>query len=108
MICTADELMLVLQNWLTDSAKVVFTLNVLGAGANAPALGAREEGRIIGLDPRLPGFSFSSCGENLIIVNLREWSQIGYADNTAYPPGQNIKEAFSICRPGASISMWTE
>jgi hypothetical protein len=106
MICTSEEFLLVLQNWITDSAAVVFILTVSGSDPAAPALGSQETGRVTGVDSTLPAFSFSSKEGNVIVVNLAEWSQIGYADHSAYPPGQSIKEGFTICRPGASVALW--
>jgi len=107
MICSSEEFLLIVQNWITDSATVVFMLTVSGSDPTTPALGSRETGCVTEIDSTLPAFSFSSQEGNVIVVNLAEWSQIGYADQSAYPPGQSIKEAFSICRPGASISLWT-
>ena len=107
MICTSEEFLLVVQNWITDSATVVFILTVSGSEPTTPALGSQETGRVTGVDATLPAFSFSSREGNVIVVNLAEWPQIGYADHSAYPPGQSIKEGFTICRPGASIALWT-
>ena len=107
MICTSEEFLLVVQNWITDSATVVFVLSVFNSDPATLALGSRETGCVTGIDLTLPAFSFSLSEGNVIVVNLAEWAQIGYADQSAYPPGQSIKEAFTICRPGATIALWT-
>jgi hypothetical protein len=106
MICDTDEFLLVVQNWITDSATVVLTLAVFDE-ATAPALGARILGRISSVDLTAPGFIFRAGEGDLILVDLKAWTQVGYADRAAFPPAENIKEAFTLNRPGASLAVWT-
>jgi hypothetical protein len=106
MICDTDDFLLIVQNWITDSATVIFTFAVFD-DPKEPALGLRLQGRIIAVDPTVPGFTFRVGEGDFILVDLKAWTQVAYADRGAYPPAENIKEAFTLNRPGASIALWT-
>jgi hypothetical protein len=105
MICEIDEFLLIVQNWITDSATVMFSL-ILFDAPKAPVLGVRLRGRIGAIDKLAPAFTFVSGEESFIVVDLAAWSQVGYADSSAYPKGEQVKEGFVIARPGASIAIW--
>ena len=107
MICDTDELLLVAQKWMTESATVMF-LFILTDESPAPILGVRLCGRVASIDRSMPGFSFVVRDEPVILVNLKDW-KIGYADSNAIPlpAGENVAEWFTINRPNASISLWT-
>lgn len=110
MICTVEEFLLVVQNWLTDSAKVVLVVTVSGIDPREPALALRAEGRIGTVDLGLPGFAFTRGDGDIVIVNLKEWFEIGYAAEHAYPSDhvnrESIREGFTLSRAGVSISLW--
>lgn len=106
MICHVDDFLLIVQNWITDSATVILTFAVFD-DPKEPALGLRLRGRISAVDPTVPGFTFLTGEGDFILVDLRAWSQLAYADRDAQPTAENIKEAFSLNRPGASIALWT-
>jgi hypothetical protein len=105
MICEIDEFLLIVQNWITDSAAVMFSL-ILFDAPKEPVLGVRLRGRIGTIDKQVPAFTFVSGEESFIVVDLTTWSQVGYADSSAYPEGEQVKEGFVIARPGASIAIW--
>jgi len=107
MICSTEEFLLVLQNWITDSATVICLLRV-GDDPVEPAIAFSLRGRIRGIDHSLPGFTFVIAENNLTVVNLSAWTEIGYADANAYPASENIDQAFSLVRPGAQIGLWTK
>ena len=107
MICDTEELLLLVQNWITESATVMFSL-ILTDSPRDPALGVRLRGRIVGIDPSLPGFSFGIEDEPAIIVNLQSWN-IGFAEGKEIPlpAGDNISECFTLSRPNPMLSLWT-
>jgi hypothetical protein len=105
MICDMEDFLLILQNWITDSAPVIFSL-MLFDDPKTPVLGLRLRGRVASIDKQLPAFCFAVEDDSVILVDLSTWSQVGYADSSAYPPTEQIKEGFTIQRPGASIAIW--
>ncbi len=97
MICSIDEFLLVVQKWITESTAVSFVLMVFDDPKEA-AVALRLQGRVVSIDTALPGFTFLS-GEDgfingFIVVDLKAWQQIGYAD-----------KGFGLSRPGASIAL---
>ena len=109
MVCTAEEFLLFVQNWLTESATIVLMFTVSGLNPKEPAFALRTEGRIGTVDFDSLTFTFArGDGGTVIIINLKEWSQIGYAGEDAYGVEDSVKEGFSISRAGACFSLWAK
>jgi hypothetical protein len=122
VICDIDEFLSVLHKWTTERVKVVFVLMVFDNNPSTPFLGGRLRGVVSDIDRDLPGFSFSGGEHDVldaVVVDLRNWA-IGYADKRAFArsnpyvdnvgkafAAENVGEAFTLNRPGASIGLWT-
>jgi hypothetical protein len=113
VICDSDEVLLILQKWIADSATVMFVV-LLFDDPSSPFLGVRLRGVIADVDPNLPGFSFSGgngdTAIDTVVVDLLDWT-IGYADQSAFrspnPITNDLGESFTSNKPGISIGMWT-
>lgn len=106
MTCTAEEFLLFVEHWRTESATIVLMFKVSGLNPTQPAFALGTEGRIETVDLDSRTFTFArEDGAIVIIINLNEWSQIGYAGGDDYGIEDSINEGFSIARAGASISL---
>lgn len=103
MICGADEFLLVLQKWITDSAKVTLHLCIFREEPLNPSLGGRIQGRIVSAANNPPGFIFLSDNEDTIAVDVEGWAISFGADAKI---GDDTVDAFTLHIPGTLMNLW--
>jgi hypothetical protein len=105
MICDPDDFLLVLQKWITDSARVSFSLWLSGEELVPTALSITLLGRVVAVDPVSRSFMFSSNDSGVIALHLDHWANISYLDKGDLPRIKSIEQGFLLERPGAKISL---
>jgi hypothetical protein len=111
MLCDRDDFLLIIEQWLTDSASVLLILTLFD-DPTSPFLGIQMHGVIASIDRTLPGFCFRSREGDAIenfVVHLEDWN-IGYADRSAFakapnPINPDVRESFGLNKPGISMSI---
>jgi hypothetical protein len=97
MICTAEEFLLFVQNWQTEGVTIVLIFTVSGSIPKEPPFALRSEGRIGSVDLNSQVFTFGRAdGDTVMIINLKEWSQIGYAGDVSKKPAARVAGSFSL------------
>ena len=112
VLCDKDDFLLIVEQWLTESASVLLMLELFDE-PESPFLGLMLRGVIASIDHNLPGFSFRSQGDDSslanVVIHLDDW-QIGYADRSEFAKMPNqivpeIQESFTLSKPGISIAI---
>lgn len=104
MICEPDDFLLVAQKWATDSAKVMVSLMVFD-DPKEPVFVWRAPGRLLRVEDRTVSVAFPDNG--VLLIDVNQWAEIGYADGKALPSPERMGEDFGLSRPGAMLHIWT-
>ncbi len=84
MVCTIEEFLLLLRNWLTSSARLSIQLMTGPEVTFSGSIGIQTSGHIRSIDDDGKAFVFTNGSDTLLAVELEGWT-FGFGDYGALP-----------------------